>query len=70
MSRAPSDYWITCLDGAHAVRSARGFEAEGIQSYGDALAVISDLEAADQIEAEQAAAALADYHADLMREAA
>lgn len=70
MTRPPSDYWITRLDGAYAVRSARGIEAEGLPSYGDAQAVISDLETADQIEAEQAAAALADYHADLMREAA
>lgn len=67
---ASGDYWIIPLDGAYAVRSARGVELEGISSYGDAQAHILDLEEVDRIEAEETAAALADYDALMLAEAA
>ncbi|WP_182179439.1 hypothetical protein [Methylobacterium radiotolerans] len=64
--RHPSDYWITALDGAYAVRSARGLETEGFDCIAAARHWIEEREAE---EAEELAA-IADCKADQIREAA
>ena len=69
MPAAP-DYWIIPLDGAYAVRSAAGIELEGIATPGDAHDHILDLTARDLIAAQEERAALDDYEAQILAEAA
>lgn len=66
----PADYWIDRLDGAFAVFSASGIELEGIESRGDAQNHILDLIDRDLIAAQEESAALADFEAQFMAEAA
>lgn len=66
----PADYWIDRLDGAFAVFSARGIELEGIESRGDAQNHILDLIDRDLIAAQEESAALADFEAQQLAEAA
>lgn len=65
-------YWITMLDGFYAVCSARGIEPgyEGIETYGDALDHIADLTRRDLIAAQEEHAALDDFEAQQLAEAA
>ena len=65
-------YWITMLDGFYAVASARGIEPgyESIETYGDALDHIADLKHHDLIAAQEESAALADFEAQQLAEAA
>jgi hypothetical protein len=67
---AATDYWIIPLDGAYAVRSAAGIELEGIATPGDAQDHILDLTARDLIAAQEERAALDDYEAQILAEAA
>lgn len=67
---AAPDYWIIPLDGAYAVRSAAGIELEGIATYGDARDHILDLTARDLIAAQEERAALDDFEAQQIAEAA
>ncbi|MGG3813432.1 hypothetical protein ABEV34_17510 [Methylorubrum rhodesianum] len=67
---AATDYWITPLDGAYAIFSASGVELEGIESRGDAQNHIADLKHRDLIAAQEESAALADFEAQFMAEAA
>lgn len=67
---AATDYWITPLDGAYAVRSAAGIELEGIATYGDAQDHIADLTHRDLIAAQEERAALDDFEAQTLAEAA
>ncbi len=64
--RHPSDYWVTALDGAWAVRSTRGLEAEGFDCIAAARHWIEEREAEEADEL----AAIADCEADQIREAA
>lgn len=63
---APSDYWIISLDRTWAVRSARGMEAEGFDCIAAARHWIEEREAEEADEL----AALVDFEADQIREAA
>ncbi len=67
---AATDYWIIPLDGAYAVRSAAGIELEGIATYGDAQDHILDLQHRDLIAAQEERAALDDFEAQRLAEAA
>lgn len=67
---AATDYWIIPLDGAYAVRSAAGFELEDIATYGDAQDHILDLQHRDLIVAQEERAALDDFEAQRLAEAA
>ncbi|KAB7782130.1 hypothetical protein [Methylorubrum populi] len=66
----PTDYWIDRLDGAFAVFSAYGVELEGIESRGDAQNHILDLIERDLVAAQEESAALADFEAQQLAEAA
>ncbi|MBE7203311.1 MAG: hypothetical protein INR70_36705 [Parafilimonas terrae] len=61
-----SDYWLAPLDGAWAVLSARGIEAEGFDCTAAARHWIEEREAEEADEL----AAITDFEADLIREAA
>ncbi|MGE7152983.1 hypothetical protein ACQKJ1_04500 [Methylorubrum rhodesianum] len=65
-------YWITMLDGFYAVASARGIEPsyESIETYGDALDHIAGLTHRDLVESQEESAALADFEALHLAEAA
>lgn len=63
---ATSDYWLIPLDGAWSIRSARGIEAEGFDCIAAARHWIEEHEAEEADEL----AALADFEADQIREAA
>lgn len=68
-ARLPSlseDRWIVVLDRAYAVRSARGLEAEGFDCIAAASHWIEEREAEEADEL----AAIADFDADQIREAA
>lgn len=67
---AATDYWITPLDGAYAIFSASGVELEGIESRGDAQNHILDLIERDRVAAQEESAALADFEAQHLAEAA
>lgn len=60
------NYWLIPLDRAWAVRSARGIETEGFDCTAAARHWIEEREAEEADEL----AALADFEADLIREAA
>lgn len=66
----PADYWIDRLDGAFAVFSAFGIELEGIESRGDAQNHILDLIERDRVATQEERAALADFEAQQLAEAA
>ncbi|MEZ0252870.1 MAG: hypothetical protein ACAH20_18205 [Methylobacteriaceae bacterium] len=66
----PTDYWIDRLDGAFAVFSASGIELEGIESRGDAQKHILDLIEHDRVAAQEERAALDDFAAQQLAEAA
>lgn len=66
----PTDYWIDRLDGAFAVFSASGVELEGIESRGDAQNHILDLIERDRVATQEERAALADFEAQQLAEAA
>lgn len=66
----PPDYWIIRLDGAYAVRSAAGIELEGIATCGEAHDHILDLIERDRVAAQEEQAALDDFEAQRLAEAA